>query len=72
MKLDLQDPNSINPQFFTISFIAFLETNRYFLGSKLSGLIDKYSLIAAVEAKRKSVSTLIFLTPFLIPLLFPL
>ena len=47
--------------------MAFLDANRYFLGSKSSGLLNKYSLIAAVEANRKSVSTFIFLTPFLIP-----
>ena len=52
---------------FTTSFIASFESNKYFLGSNWEGFSWKYFLTAAVAASLKSVSTLTFLTPCLIP-----
>ena len=59
-------PNSCN-LFLTTSFIASFDKAKYFRGSNSDGFSKKYFLIEAVDASLKSVSTLTFLTPFLIP-----
>ena len=59
----LLDPNTSLILCLTVSLIFSLPFPKYFLGSKTSGELTNVSLIPAVIAKRKSVSTFIFDTP---------